>query len=114
MDTEIYGQIPIFSHGQMRKQYVQAIKEDLENLDSLVEEGIVPFPKKEELTNEKIERGLNHALSKIESAQGLPNIFMIDTEQRDGEGRGPVWIVANGEVVDFTRTPILHESKIGA
>ena len=116
MDTEVYGQIPIFSREQIRKQYAEAVKSSLNDLEKLVEDGVMPFPKDEELVkyNEGVETGLNHALMQIEKSDEteLPQFFMIDTEKRQ-QGKGAVWVVADGEVVDFTLSPVLHESKIG-
>lgn len=116
MDTEVYGQIPIFSREQIRNEYAKAIKSGLDDLESLVDEGIMPFPNDAELVqyNEGVERGLNHALGQIQKsdATDLPQFFMIDTEKRQ-QGKGAVWVVADGEVVDFTMSPVLHESSIG-
>jgi hypothetical protein len=116
METEVYGQIPIFSREQIRKQYAVAVKSSLDDLERLVEDGVMPFPNDAELQSydEGIERGLNHALSRIEDCEEteIPQFFMIDTEQRQ-QGKGAVWVVAGGEVVDFTLSPVLHESKIG-
>lgn len=118
MDTEIYGQIPIFSREQVRKAYAQSVKSQIENLEQIVEEGIMPFPNKQEMMayDEGIERGLNMALSKIEDSGevDLPNIFMIDTEKRDEQGNRAVWIVAEGKVVDFTESRVFHESNLAA
>ena len=118
MDTEVYGQIPIFSRNQIRTEYIRAVKSDLEDLESLIEDGIIPFPKKEEMVryDESVEFGLNHALEKIEKsdATDLPNIFMIDTEERDAQNNGSVWIVAEGEVIDFTKSRVFHESNLAA
>jgi hypothetical protein len=117
MDTEIYGQVPIFSREQIRNQYAEAIKSGLDDLESLVDEGIMPFPNDAELVQQKksVEQGLNHALGQIQKsdATDLPQFFMIDTEKRQ-QGRGAVWVIADGEVVDFTMSRVLHESNIGA
>lgn len=117
MDTEVYGQIPIFSREQIRKQYAEAVKSNLNDLEKLVENGVMPFPKDQELAeySESVETGLDHALMQIEESDEteLPQFFMIDTEKRQ-EQKGAVWVIADGEVVDFTLSPVLHESKIGA
>lgn len=119
MDTEVYGQVPIYSRQQLRKLYAKAVKASFDdfNLESLVQEGIMPFPNNEELTehDESVERGLNHVLGRIENSDvvDLPQFFMIDTEKRSGSGQGVVWVVAGGEVIDFTQTPILNAGSIG-
>lgn len=116
MDTKIYGQIPIFSREQIRNQYATAVKSGLNDLERLVDEGIMPFPNDQELTthSDGVERGLNHALTRIKDSDEteLPQFFMIDTEKRQ-QGKGAVWVVADGEVVDFTMSPVLHENNIG-
>lgn len=118
MDTDVYGQVPIFSREQIRNQYAKAVKSDIEDLEKLVDEGIMPFPNDQELVNrsEGVERGLNHALQRIEKSEStdLPEFFMIDTEKRSSDGQGLVWIVGGGKVVDFTKSRVLHESKVGA
>lgn len=116
MDTEIYGQVPVFSRQQIRKLYAETVKENFSNPEQLVEEGVMPFPNDSELASydQSVETGLNHALSSVRkgSVGDLPPFFMIDTEDRDQSGMGAVWVIAGGEVVDFTKTPILHDSKI--
>lgn len=120
METEVYGQVPIFSREQLRKQYAKAVKSNFDNfsLEDLVEEGVMPFPNDEEMTryDEGIEKGLNHVLSSIEKSDAvdLPEFFMIDTERRDQRGKGAVWVVAGGEVIDFTRTPVVRSGESGA
>jgi hypothetical protein len=115
MQTEVYGQIPVFSRQQVRKLYAETVKAGFDNPEELVETGVMPFPKNEELKSydQSVETGLNHALRTIEKQDvaSLPEFFMIDTEEREGN-KGIVWVIAGGEVVDFTKTPMLHESKI--
>lgn len=116
MDTEIYGQVPIYSREQIRKLYAKAVKESFDEfkLEKLVETGIMPFPNNEELQeyDENVEVGLNHALERIRESEttDLPEFFMIDTEKRNGSGKGVVWVIAGGEVVDFTQTPVSSTS----
>lgn len=116
MDTKIYGQIPIYSHGQIRRLYAKAVKSELEDLDRIVEQGVMPFPTEEEISeyDQSVERGLNMAFKKIQQADAteLPEFFMIDTQKRDAAGKGLVWVVAGGEVTDFTKTSVLNVEKI--
>jgi len=117
MDTEIYGQVPIYSRQQVRKLYAKAVKASFDdfNLETLVETGIMPFPNDDELReyDESVEMGLNHALDRIQESDvtDLPEFFMIDTEKRSGSGEGVVWVVAGAEVIDFTQTPVLNTKK---
>jgi|APHM01.1.fsa_nt_gi hypothetical protein len=112
MDTELYGQVPIYSREQIRKLYAKSVKASFDefSLEKLVETGIMPFPKDEELQeyDESVEVGLNHAMERIRESDvtDLPEFFMIDTEKRSGSGKGVVWVIAGGEVVDFTQTPV--------
>lgn len=112
MNTDIYGQVPIYSRQQIRKLYAKAVKASFDefNLEALVETGIMPFPNDDELQeyDESVEVGLNHALERIRESDvtDLPEFFMIDTEKRSGSGNGVVWVVAGGEVIDFTQTPV--------
>lgn len=119
MKTEVYGQVPIFSREQVRKQYAKAVKSNFDNfsLEKLVEEGVMPFPNDDELAHydESVETGLNHALQVIEESDTeLPEFFMIDTARRTQDGKGAVWVIAGGEVIDFTKTPVARGGESGA
>lgn len=118
MDTEVFGQIPIYSRQQIRRQYAKTVKANFDDPEKLVEVGVMPFPNDAELQSydESVETGLNHAFRSIQEgdAAELPDFFMIDTEKRDAAGRGAVWVVAGGEVVDFTKTELFHESKMNS
>lgn len=120
MDTEIYGQVPIYSREQLRRLYAKAVKASFDDfsLDKLVETGITPFPNDSELSeySESVEVGLNMALDAIEESEvtDLPDFFMIDTSKRNATGEAAVWVVADGEVIDFTQTAVLKESGAGA
>jgi len=116
MDTNVYGQIPIFSHDQLKKLYAKAVKSELEDLNRIIEEGVMPFPTEDEMSeyDQSVEQGLNMAFGKIRKCDSvdLPEFFMVDTKKRDAGGKGLVWVVGGGEVVDFTKTPVLSAEKI--
>ena len=116
MDTNVYGQIPIFSHDQLKKLYAKAVKSELEDLNRIIEEGVMPFPTEDEMSeyDQSVEQGLNMAFGKIRDSDAaeLPEFFMIDTKKRDAGGKGLVWVVAEGEVIDFTKTPVLSAEKL--
>jgi len=115
MDTQIYGQVPVFSHNQVRELYAGAVQSGFESGDTeqIVEKGVMPFPSKNEIRqrNDSVITGLNHALNMIEeqheSEEDLPfpSLFMIDTGQRSGS-EAPVWIVHDYEVMQFSRVHI--------
>jgi len=116
MDTKVYGQIPIFSHEQVRKLYARAVQSQLEDLERIVEEGVMPFPNESEMSqyDQSVEQGLNMAFDKVKQSEtvDMPDFFMIDTQKRDQAGKGLVWVIADGEVIDFTKTPVLNAEKI--
>ena len=116
MDTNVYGQIPIFSHDQLKRLYAKAVKSELEDLDRIIEEGVMPFPTEDEMSeyDQSVERGLNMAFGKIHGSDAvdLPEFFMVDTKKRDASGKGLVWVVGGGEVIDFTKTPVLSAEQI--
>lgn len=115
MDTQIYGQVPVFSRDQIRKLYANAVQSGMEegNTEQIVEKGVMPFPSKNEIRQNEssVVTGLNHALAMIEEQYGedggspLPALFMIDTGQRDGS-QAPVWIVHDYEIMQFSKVHI--------
>ena len=116
MDTNVYGQIPIFSHDQLKRLYGKAVKAELEDLDRIIEEGVMPFPTEDEISeyDQSVEQGLNMAFRKIRNSDSvdLPEFFMVDTKKRDSGGKGLVWVVGGGEVIDFTKTGVLNAEQI--
>lgn len=115
MDTQIYGQVPVFSHEQIRKLYADAVQSGFEDGDTeqIVEKGVMPFPSKNEIRQQdsSVLTGLNHALGMVEEQNNslLPDLFMIDTGQRDGS-QAPVWIVHDYEIVQFSKVHITQHT----
>lgn len=114
MDTQVYGEVPIFNRKQVRDLYAKAVKQNMDNFDpgEMVEIGIMPFPGDDEIKSydESVQQGLEYAIGMIDeaNADALPPVFMIDTMGRDGS-KGKVWIIANGEVASFTRVNVVNK-----
>ena len=112
MDTQIYGQVPVFNREQVRKLYAEAVRSGFEGGDTeqIVERGVMPFPSKNEIreNSASVSKGLNHALGMIKDKSEeppLPRLFMIDTGRRDGS-KAPVWIVHDYEIMQFSEVHV--------
>lgn len=119
MNTQIYGQVPVFSREQVRKLYANAVKSGLEQGDTeqIVEKGVMPFPSKNEIKQyqSSVVTGLDHALGMIEEQyeneedSPLPALFMIDTGRREGS-KAPVWIVHDYEIMQFSSVHVTQHT----